>query len=194
MPVKTESCLQLFDFNLGGILERRQKEAQVKELNSIFKKMTAGILIDYRGIEANQVVELRKKLNESSSTMKVIKNTLARIAANDTPFADLADQFTKTRALVYSDGDPVEQAKVLSAEAKNIENLKILAGILVGEGKPSILDSSQVDALSKLPSREELLVKLLFLLQAPATQFVRTLNAVPVQFVRTLAAVRDSKS
>ena len=194
MPVKTESCLQLFDFNLGGILERRQKEAQVKELNSIFKKMTAGILIDYRGIEANQVVELRKKLNESSSTMKVIKNTLARIAANDTPFADLADQFTKTRALVYSDGDPVEQAKVLSAEAKNIENLKILAGILVGEGKTSILDSSQVDALSKLPSREELLVKLLFLLQAPATQFVRTLNAVPVQFVRTLAAVRDSKS
>lgn len=194
MPVKTESCLQLFDFNLGGILERRQKEAQVQELNSIFKKMTAGILIDYRGIEANQVVELRKKLNESSSTMKVIKNTLARIAANDTPFADLADQFTKTRALVYSDGDPVEQAKVLSAEAKNIENLKILAGILVGEGKTSILDSSQVDALSKLPSREELLVKLLFLLQAPATQFVRTLNAVPVQFVRTLAAVRDSKS
>ncbi len=186
--------MQLFDFNLGGILERRQKEAQVQELNSIFKKMTAGILIDYRGIEANQVVELRKKLNESSSTMKVIKNTLARIAANDTPFADLADQFTKTRALVYSDGDPVEQAKVLSAEAKNIENLKILAGILVGEGKTSILDSSQVDALSKLPSREELLVKLLFLLQAPATQFVRTLNAVPVQFVRTLAAVRDSKS
>ena len=175
-------------------MDRIQKEAQVKELNSIFNKMTAGVLIDYRGIAANQIVELRKKLNGSSSTMKVIKNSLARIASNDSPFAELADQFTKTRAIVYSDGDPVEQAKVLSEQAANIENLKILAGILVGDGKTSILDSSQVEALSKLPSREELIVKLLFLLQAPATQFVRTLNAVPVNFVRTLAAIRDSKT
>ena len=175
-------------------MDRIQKEAQVKELNSIFKKMTAGVLIDYRGNEANQIVELRKKLNGSSSTMKVIKNSLARIASNDTPFAELADKFTKTRAIVYSDGDPVEQAKVLSEQAANIENLKILAGILVGDGKTSILDISQVEALSKLPSREELIVKLLFLLQAPATQIVRTLNAVPVKFVRTLAAIRDSKS
>ena len=175
-------------------MDRIQKEAQVKELNSIFNKMTACVLIDYRGIEANQIVELRKKLNSSSSTMKVIKNSLARIASKDTPFAELADQFTKTRAIVYSDGDPVEQAKVLSEQAANIENLKILAGILIGDGKTSILDSSQVEALSKLPSREELIVKLLFLLQAPATQFVRTLNAVPVKFVRTLAAIRDSKT
>ena len=175
-------------------MDRIQKEAQVKELNSIFNKMTACVLIDYRGIEANQIVELRKRLNGSSSTMKVIKNSLARIASNDTPFAELADQFTKTRAIVYSDGDPVEQAKVLSEQAANIENLKILAGILVGDGKTSILDPSQVEALSKLPSREELIVKLLYLLQAPATQFVRTLNAVPVKFVRTLTAIRDSKS
>ena len=175
-------------------MDRIQKEAQVKELNSIFNEMTAGVLIDYRGIEANQIVELRKKLNGSSSTMKVIKNSLARIASNDTPFAELADQFTKTRAIVYSDGDPVEQAKVLSEQAANIENLKILAGILVGDGKTIILDYSQVVELSKLPSREELIVKLLFLLEAPANQFVRTLNAVPVKFVRTLAAIRDSKT
>ena len=95
---------------------------------------------------------------------------------------------------MYSDGDPVEQAKVLSEQAANIENLKILAGILDGDGKTSILDSSQEEALSKLPSREELIMKLLFLLQAPATQFVQTLNAVPVKFVRTLAAIRDSKT
>ncbi len=156
--------------------------------------MTASILIDYRGIDANQIVELRKDLNASSSKMKVLKNSLARIASNDTPFAGLADQFTKTRAIVYSDGDPVEQAKILSEQAAKLENLKILAGILVGDGKTSILDSSQVEALSKLPSREELIVKLLFLLQASATQFVRTLNEVPSKFVRTLAAIRDSKS
>jgi large subunit ribosomal protein L10 len=85
------------------------------------------------------------------------------------------------------------QAKVLSEAAKNIDNLKILVGILVGDSKTSILNTSEVEALSKLPSREELIVKLLFLMQAPATQFVRTLNAVPAKFVRTLAAIRDSK-
>ena len=175
-------------------MDRIQKEAQVKELNSIFKNMTAGVLVDYRGIEANQIVELRKKLNGSSSTMKVIKNSLARIASNNTPFSELADQFTKTRAIVYSTGDPVEQAKVLTEQAANIENLKILAGILVDDGKTSILDPSQVEALSKLPSREDLLVNFLFLLQAPATQFVRTLNSVPAKFVHTLAAIRDSRS
>ena len=174
-------------------MERSQKEAQVSELRTIFKSMSAGVLVDYRGIEANQVVELRKKLNDASSTMKVIKNSLARIAAEDTPFAELADQFTQTRALVYCDGDAVQQAKVLSEAAKRLDNLKILAGILVGDSKTSILNTGEVEALSKLPSREELLMKLLFLMQAPATQFVRTLNAVPAKFVRTLAAIRDSK-
>ena len=81
----------------------------------------------------------------------------------------------------------------MSEAAKDIEKCKILAGILVGDRKTSILNTSEVEALSKLPSREELIVKLLFLMQAPATQFVRTLNAVPAKFVRTLAAIRDSK-
>ena len=174
-------------------MERSQKEAQVNELRSIFNSMSAGVLVDYRGIEANQVVELRKKLNDASSTMKVIKNSLARIAAENTPIAELADQFTQTRALVYSNGDAVQQAKVLSEAAKSLDKLKILAGILVGDSKTSILNSSEVEALSKLPSRDELIMKLLFLMQAPATQFVRTLNAVPAKFVRTLAAIRDSK-
>ena len=174
-------------------MERSQKEAQVNELRSIFENMSAGVLVDYRGIEANQVVELRKQLNEATSTMKVIKNSLARIAAKDTPFSELADQFTQTRAIIYCDGDPVVQAKVLSKAAKNIENLKILAGILVGDSKTSILNTGEVEALSKLPSREDLIVKMLFLLVAPATKFVQTLNAVPVKFVRILAAIRDSK-
>ena len=174
-------------------MERSQKEAQVSELRSIFKNMSAAVLVDYRGIEANQVVELRKKLNDASSTMKVIKNSLARIAAEDTPFAELADQFTQTRALVYCDGDAVQQAKVLYEATKSVDNLKILAGILVGDSKTSILNTGEVEALSKLPSREELIVKLLFIMQSPATQFVRTLNAVPTKFVHILAAVRDSK-
>ena len=75
----------------------------------------------------------------------------------------------------------------------DIENIKILAGILVSDGKANILTTQEVEALSKLPAREELLVKFLFLLQAPANQFVSILNAVPAKFVRTLVAIRDSK-
>ena len=174
-------------------MERSQKETQVSELRSIFNSMSAGILVDYRGIEVNQVVELRKRLNDASSAMKVIKNSLARIAAEDTPFSELSDQFTQTRAIVYSDGDAIQLAKVLSESAKSLENLKILAGILVGDSKTSILNKSDVEALSKLPSRGELIVKMLLLMQAPATQFISTLNTIPANFVRTLAAVRDSK-
>ena len=83
--------------------------------------------------------------------------------------------------------------KVLVKIAEKNPNLKIHAGVLVDSSKTSVLDDAQVEALSKLPAKEELLVKLLFLLQAPATQLVRTLNEVPAKFVRTLAAVRDSK-
>ena len=81
----------------------------------------------------------------------------------------------------------------MSEATKSVDNLKILAGILVGDSKTSILNTGEVEALSKLPSREELIVKLLFIMQSPATQFVRTLNAVPKKFVHILAAVRDSK-
>jgi len=174
-------------------MERSQKETQVNKLQSIFNSLNAGVLVDYRGIEANQMVELRKKLNEASSNLKVLKNSLARIAAKESPLEELADQFTQTRALIYSDSDPVKQAKVLTQEAKEIENLKILAGILVSVEKTNILTPQEVEELSKLPAREELLVKFLFLLQAPANKFVRILNAVPSKFVRTLVAIRDSK-
>ena len=174
-------------------MEKSQKETQVSNLQSIFNNMSAGILVDYRGIEANQMVELRKKLNEASSNMKVIKNSLARIAVKESPVSELSDHFTQTRALIYCDSDPVAQAKVLKQAAKEIENIKILIGILVSEKKTNILTAQEVDDLSKLPAREELLVKLLFLMKAPTNQFVRNLNAIPSKFVRTLAAIRDSK-
>ena len=118
---------------------------------------------------------------------------MARIAAKESPLSELSEKFTQTRALIYCNCDPVMQAKVLIQEAKDIENLKILAGVLVSEEKTDILSAQEVEALSKLPAREELLVKFLFLLKAPANQFVRTLNAVPSKFVRSLAAIRDSK-
>ncbi len=135
---------------------------------------------------------MRQELHKVSSTMKVLKNTLAKLAVEDTPFLELRI-FCRYRALVFGQEDPVEQAKVLIKIAEENPNLKIHAGVLVDTAKTSVLDEKQVEALSKLPSKEELIVKLLFLFQAPATQLVRTLNEVPAKFVRTLAALSDSK-
>ena len=174
-------------------MERSQKENLVGELQGIFNSATAAVLIDYRGLAANELVEMRQELHKVHSTMKVLKNTLAKLSVEETPFSGIRDQFVDTRALVYGQEDPVEQAKVLVKIAEKNPNLKIHAGVLVDSSKTSVLDDAQVEALSKLPAKEELLVKLLFLLQAPATQLVRTLNEVPAKFVRTLAAVRDSK-
>ena len=174
-------------------MERSQKEILVGELQGIFNSATAVVLIDYKGLAANELVEMRQELHKVRSTMKVLKNTLAKLAVEDTPFSGIRDHLVDTRALVYGKEDPVEQAKVLVKIAGQNPNLKIHAGVLVDPAKTSVLDDAQVEALSKLPSKEDLLVKLLFLFQAPATQLVRTLNEVPAKFVRTLAAVRDSK-
>ncbi len=175
-------------------MDRSQKEAQVAEIREIFTSASAGVLVDYRGLEANQLVELRQQLNKSASAMKVIKNTLARIASEGTPFAVMESEFVETRALVYSAEDPVGQAKILTDFVKENPKLIIKAGVLADANRTSLLKAEEVEALAKLPSREELIVKLLFLMQAPATQFVRTLNEVPAKFVRALSAIADSKS
>lgn len=175
-------------------MDRSQKETVVGEIREIFSCATAGVLVDYRGLEANKIVELRQQLRNSASTMKVLKNTLARLAAEGTPFAVLQQEFVDTRALVYSETDPVGQAKILTEFAKTNPQLVIKAGVLADPNRTSLLNAGEVEALAKLPSREELIVKILFLMQAPATQFVRTLNEVPAKFVRALAAIAESKS
>jgi len=118
----------------------------------------------------------------------VFKNTLARRAVTKTPFAALADKLVGP--LVYGLGaDPVAVAKVLSGFAKNNEKLVIKAGAMAN----FVMDEKAVKTLATMPSREELLAKLMATMQAPIGQFVRTLNEVPSRLVRTLAAVRDAK-
>jgi len=120
--------------------------------------------------------------------LRVLKNSLARKAIVGTPFEALSTKLVGP--LIYAiSADPVAAAKVLSAFAKDNEKLAIKAGALPN----SILDVNGVKALATMPSRDELLSKLLGTMQAPIAQFVRTLNEVPTKFVRGLAAVRDQK-
>ncbi len=131
---------------------------------------------------------MRKTARESGVYLRVLKNTLVRRALAGTPFEGLSAQLTGP--LIYGiSTDPVAAAKVLSDFAKSNDKLVITGGALPN----SLLNQDGVKALATMPSREELLSKLLGTMQAPIAQFVRTLNEVPTKFVRGLAAVRDQK-
>lgn len=169
-------------------LSLEQKQALVSEVAAQLGSAQAVIVAEYRGLDVGTVTDLRTKARKSGLYLRVLKNTLARRAVKGTPFEQLSDQMAGP--LMYGIAqDPVAGAKVLAAFAKDHERFVIRGGAM-----PNVLMSvKDVKALAMLPSREELLAKLMATMQAPVAKLVRTLNEVPGRFVRTLAAVRDVK-
>src|SRR5438876_10054702 len=145
-------------------------------------------MVENRGMAVADMTRLRAKARASGVYFRVVKNTLVRRAVADTPFASLADQMVGPLAYGIS-ADPVAVAKVLSDFAKGNEKFVITGGAMPGQ----MMSAKQITALASLPSRNELIAKLLGTMQAPIAKFVRTLIEVPGRFVRTLAAVRDAK-
>ena len=174
-------------------MNRSEKEALVKEYNDIFSSAIAGILVDYQGSSVEELTNLRKSLHKKESKFRVVKNSLAKRAAVGTPYEGLSEYFVKTRAFVYSDSDAVAAAKILSKTVEDNDNLSLVAGGLVTGKTGEILDIDGIKALSNLPAKEELVAKLLFILNAPVTNFTRALNEIPASLVRTLQAIADSK-
>ncbi len=174
-------------------MDRATKELLVKEYKELFSSAITGVLVDYKGLNVEQLTELRKTLFDKNSRFRVLKNSLAKIAVAGTPFEELGEQFVETRALVYSEEDVVAPAKIVTDAAKKNEKIKLISGLLVSGDKGEVLDGQGVKALGNLPSKEELITQLLFVMNAPITNFVRVLNEVPSKFVRTLKAVADSK-
>jgi len=132
-----------------------------------------------------QMGDLRRQLHNAGVSMQVVKNTLARRAAEGTG----EELFTGPVAIAYGK-DPVGMAKAIADFAKANEALEIKGGVLDGK----LIDEQGIKALASLPSREVLLAKLLGSMNSPITGFVRTLSEVPASFVRTLAAIRDQKT
>jgi large subunit ribosomal protein L10 len=169
-------------------LNLEEKKAVVEEVAAQVAGAKAIVLAEYRGLEVGNMTDLRRKARRSGVYLRVLKNTLARRAVKDTPFAQLADQMVGP--LVYGiSSDPVATAKVMNEFAKGNDKFVIKAGAMPN----AVISAKEVAALASLPSREELLAKLMGTMQAPIAQFVRTLNEVPSKFVRALAAVRDAK-
>lgn len=170
-------------------MNREQKAAEVESLKNRFNKAQIAILVNNKGLNVSDVTDLRRKLREKSSNFKVVKNRLAKIALKGTPFEALTDYFKDTTAVATSEIDLAGPAKVLTDFVKNNEKLELKIGFLDGK----VINIKDIQALANMPSKEELIAKMLGSLNAPATNLVNVLIQIPRQLVQVLAAVKDQK-
>ena len=169
-------------------LNRQEKADMIKEISEIIAGTEGLVIAEYRGLTVDAATKLRKEARENGVQLRVLKNTLARRAVKDTPFEGLSDQFVGPLLYGFS-ADPVAPAKILNDFSKDHKALEIKAGIL--DGKVIALD--EVKALAELPSRDELLAKLVGSMQAPISGLVNVLQGTIRNFVYTLEAVRQKK-
>jgi len=170
-------------------LNKQSKEALVAEFAEKVKAAKAAFLADYRGLDVEQANDLRNKLRAAGVEYRVIKNTLLRLASKDTGVECLDEFMNGPTAIALVMEDPVAPAKALIEFAKQNNVFELKAGALDGK----LLAVNDIKALAELPSREELIAKMLGSMSAPATNFVGVLAAVPRSFVQVLAAIKDQK-
>jgi len=163
---------------------KAQKQKNLEALIEQFKNANAAILVSFKNMTVAKDQELRRQLREAGVDYSVVKNTLARKAAAGTPLEPLADEFKGVTAVAISTTDPVGLSKAISKFTKaNAEIFSFKIGLV--EGK--VVELKQVEAIANLPSREELISKMLFLINAQAQRLVTVIQAVP----RNLAVVMD---
>ena len=154
-------------------LNIEDKKAVVVEVAAEVAKAETIVVAEYRGIQVASMTKLRAKAREQGVYLRVLKNTLARRAVAETPFAGLADQMVGP--LVYGiSADPVAAAKVLFDFSKTDDKIVIKAGSYDGK----VLDAAGVGQLASIPSREELLSKLAYVMQAPVAGMARAFAAL----------------
>jgi len=169
---------------------RPEKEAVVKELTDKFSSAKSLVITDYLGLNVAEMTELRSKLREAGVEFKVVKNTLATIAANDVEMEEMTDYFSGPTAIAFGEDDAVSPAKVLVEFAKDHEVLEIKAGLLNGE----IISKEKVESLAEIPSREELLAKAFASMKAPLTGLVNVLQGNIRGLVQVLNQIKEEKA
>lgn len=170
-------------------LSRADKEQMLAEYSEGLAQAPHAFLLGFKGIKVPQVSDLRERVRQSGGHYIVVKNTLALRAIEGKPMGELAEHFTGPTAVVYSATDPVAVAKALTDFAKDAPVIEFKAGLVEGRAVPA----AQIKEIATLPGREELMAKLLFLMQSPIVRLARVLAAVPQQFVAVLDQVRTRK-
>ncbi len=165
------------------------KAEKVMALHSKFAEAKGAVLSDYRGLNVQQMAELRIRLREAAVELQVVKNTLARRAVEDTDYVQLADHFVGPTSVAFTVDDVVAMAKALTAYAKAEPKLEIRAGLI--EGK--VVLSKEISALADLPPREVLLARMLGDFQSPVAGLVGVLQGVLRQLLYALQAIKQAK-
>ena len=171
-------------------MARPEKEAVVEELTDKFSSAKSLVITDYLGLNVAEMTELRSKLREAGVEFKVVKNTLATIAANDVEMEEMTEYFSGPTAIAFGKDDAVSPAKVLVEFAKDHEVLEIEAGLLNGE----IISKEKVESLAEIPSREELLAKAFAGMKAPLTGLVNVLQGNIRGLVQVLNQIKEEKA
>jgi len=165
-------------------LKRAEKEKLVEALHEKFSRAKAVVLTDFRGLNTSAMYDLRGRLREASVEYRVVKNTLMLRASQGTDTALLKEHFSGPCAVALSYKDPMAPAKILVRFSEGNAALEVKAGIVEGRA----IDSGGIKRLSRLPSREDLLAQLLWVLNGPARAFLMLLCGVPRNFLAVLKA------
>ena len=170
-------------------MRKDDKKELVTQLHEDLGDSQAVFVTDYIGLNVEKITKLRKNIKGAGGTFKVVKNTLLRRAAKDTPADVVNDLFIGPTAIAMVKGDPLGVAKALVDFAKDNEALEIQGGILGTQ----VLDLDRIQSLAKMPSKEVLLAKMLGSMNAPITNFVGVLAAIPRQLLYALKAIEKQK-
>jgi large subunit ribosomal protein L10 len=173
-----------------GTRVKSEKVESVTELHEKFARAVSAVLADFRGLTVQEITELRRQLREASLELAVVKNTLARLAVQETPFERLSPYLNGPTSITLSYRDTVAPAKILSAYAKKQPKLAVRAGLFEGE----IVPAEKIAEVADLPPRDVLLAQALAAMQGPLAGLVWTLQGVLSTFIGTLQAIHDKKA
>lgn len=166
------------------------KKAVVEEVTAVASQAVSAVVADYRGLTVNQMTQLRSQARKANVFVRVVRNTLTRRAFENTQFACLSDKLVGPLFVALSLEAPSDAARLLKEFSKTCDKLEVKA-LSVG-GK--VYDASQLDVVASLPTRDEALSKLMYVMKAPIEKFVRTLAEPHTKLVRAVAAVKCQKA
>lgn len=171
------------------VLKLDDKKTIVDEVAVVAKQAVSLVAAEYSGVTVSQMTKLRKTARENGVYMRIVRNTLAKRALQDTPFACMQEKLVGPLVLAFSQEDPGAAARLMKAFVKDNEKLKVTALAIDNQ----LMGAESLNALASLPTRDEAIAQLMSVMKAPIAQFVRTLAAPHTKLVRTIAAVRDQK-
>ncbi len=155
---------------------KARKQEDLKVLTEQLQNSSSAMVLSFNKLTVAKDQEFRNELRQTGATYRVVKNTLARLAVEGTPFEEAKEHFKGVTSIATTNDEPVDMSKVISKYVKeNKDVFEFKTGVVDGR----VIDFSEVETIASLPSKEELIGKLLFLLNAPAQRLATVLNAIP---------------